>query len=106
MDKSIQLFHENITYMGNRLMLLAQQFEDLRFMLEQYPDEAYKLISEKEKTILFSTFINLNKQLNNVKHYEIKALLEKLTMKLYGINSKGGGKIWNKIISKKIKHST
>jgi len=89
MDKQIQLFRDNMQFMADKLEEHAQDFRKLEESLAQFPDEAYKLIPEKQKKILFSSFINLDKQIRNIKSEEIKKLLNKLTEELYGLN---GGK--------------
>ena len=71
--------------MADRLEGHAKTFKSLYNVLSQYPDEAFLMINEKQKIVLFSSFFNLDKQLRTIKGDEIVELLKKLTAKLYGV---------------------
>jgi len=84
-NRKVRVFIENMGYMASKLEEQTATFKSLYNVLSQYPDEAYDLITEKQKIILFSSFINLDKQLSLIKKDEIEALLKKLTGQVYGI---------------------
>ncbi len=85
MNKTVQLFRDNMRFMADKIKDQSVQFERLENILNQYPDEAYLLISEQEKMLLFSCFINLTKLLKTIETKKIEKLLQKLTQELYGI---------------------
>jgi len=96
MDKAIELFRDNMKFMADEIEKHAAIFRKLEETFTQYPDEAYLMISEKEKIILFSGFVNLDKQLRAIQADKIEALLKRLTEKLYGLRGGKNGYIRRK----------
>ena len=84
MNEKIKLFIDNINFMASRMDDHARAFNSIRNILLQFPEETYELITDKQKRLLFSSFITLNRDIRKIKSNDIENLLKKLNGKLYG----------------------
>ena len=84
MTDTVKLFLENVAFLTGRVEEHSKALKSLYNILLNHPEGAFNLISERDKFLLFSSFIELDKVVRGIKAVEIEALLKRLTATLYG----------------------